>query len=170
MPKRVRVSHGDNDWTAEIAGQRIALTDVASGKNAGAAGKAAAHVFDVALNEDGRVAATPEGAAAITGVADLAGDAVWVSIGGYVFECRVGHASSASRAGARDTGALMPPMPATVTRIAVKVGDAVKRGDVLIALEAMKMELPVRAPRDFVISAIHCTEGQIVQPGKVLLE
>jgi biotin carboxyl carrier protein len=61
-------------------------------------------------------------------------------------------------------------MPATVTRIAVKVGDAVAKGDLLIALEAMKMELPIRAPRDFVISAIHCAEGDLVQPGTVLLE
>ena len=36
-------------------------------------------------------------------------------------------------------------MPATVRRIEVKPGQAVRRGDVLIVLEAMKMELPVRA-------------------------
>jgi biotin carboxyl carrier protein len=61
-------------------------------------------------------------------------------------------------------------MPATVTRIAVKVGDAVKQGDVLIALEAMKMEMPIRAPHDFVVSAIHCAEGDLVQPDRVLIE
>jgi biotin carboxyl carrier protein len=55
-------------------------------------------------------------------------------------------------------------------RIAVKPGDAVKDGDVLIALEAMKMELPIRAPRDGVVRAVHCQPGDMVQPGQVLLD
>jgi biotin carboxyl carrier protein len=46
----------------------------------------------------------------------------------------------------------------------------VKRGDTLLMLEAMKMELPVRAPRDGRVSALHCTAGQLVEPGVDLLE
>ena len=65
---------------------------------------------------------------------------------------------------------LGPPMPATVVRIAVKPGDAVRAGDVLIALEAMKMELPIRAPRDGIVAAVHCQEGELVQPGVSLVE
>ena len=34
----------------------------------------------------------------------------------------------------------------------------------------MKMELPIRAPRDGVVRAVHCAEGELVQPGDVLLE
>jgi len=41
---------------------------------------------------------------------------------------------------------------------------------VLIVLEAMKMELPLRAPHDGVIAAVDCREGELVQPGKVLVE
>jgi biotin carboxyl carrier protein len=62
------------------------------------------------------------------------------------------------------------PMPATVVAIPVKPGDAVKRGDVVIALEAMKMELPIRAPDDAKVAAIHCREGELVQADAVLLE
>ncbi len=40
------------------------------------------------------------------------------------------------------------PMPATVRKLLVAPGDVVKGGDVLVVLEAMKMELPVRARRD----------------------
>ena len=43
------------------------------------------------------------------------------------------------------------PMPATVVRINVAPGDAVKKGDTLLVLEAMKMELPVRAPADGIV-------------------
>jgi len=40
----------------------------------------------------------------------------------------------------------------------------------LVMLEAMKMELPIKAPRDGRVTAIHCRVGEIVQPGVPLLE
>jgi 3-methylcrotonyl-CoA carboxylase alpha subunit len=66
--------------------------------------------------------------------------------------------------------ALAAPMPATVASIAVKPGDRVSRGDVLVTLEAMKMELPITAPHDGVVKAVSCREGELVQPGVPLLE
>jgi glutaconyl-CoA decarboxylase len=61
-------------------------------------------------------------------------------------------------------------MPATVLRINVKPGDAVKKGDVLVLLEAMKMELPIRAAADATVAAVHCREGELVQPDTPLVE
>ena len=61
-------------------------------------------------------------------------------------------------------------MPATVRRIEVKPGQAVRRGDVLIVLEAMKMELPVRATADGTVARLNCREGELVQPGQELAE
>jgi biotin carboxyl carrier protein len=69
-----------------------------------------------------------------------------------------------------DQSALSAPMPATVASIRVAPGDAVTRGDVLITLEAMKMELPVSAPRDGTVASIACRVGDLVQPGVPLLE
>ena len=45
-----------------------------------------------------------------------------------------------------------------------------KRNDVVMVLEAMKMELPIRSPRDGVVKAIRCEAGELVQPGTTLLE
>ena len=45
------------------------------------------------------------------------------------------------------------------------VGMAVEPGDVLMVLEAMKMELPITASRPGHVSAIHCRVGELVQPG-----
>jgi biotin carboxyl carrier protein len=61
-------------------------------------------------------------------------------------------------------------MPATVVTIEVTPGQTVARDSLLIMLEAMKMELPIRSPRDGVVKAIHCRAGEIVQPGVPLLE
>jgi acetyl-CoA carboxylase biotin carboxylase subunit len=67
-------------------------------------------------------------------------------------------------------GSLMAPMPATVARILAQVGQRVSRGETLLILEAMKMELPVKAPSDGAVAAIHCAEGELVQPGVPLIE
>ena len=67
-------------------------------------------------------------------------------------------------------GTLMAPMPATVVRIQTEIGKQVARGDTLLILEAMKMELPVRATSDGTVRAINCAEGDLVQPGVALIE
>jgi biotin carboxyl carrier protein len=75
-----------------------------------------------------------------------------------------------SKKKAHRDGTLTAPMPATVVRIAVVPGDQVKAGDVLIILEAMKMELPVRATADGIVNSVRCSEGELVQPGEELVE
>jgi len=69
-----------------------------------------------------------------------------------------------------DQVALSAPMPATVLAINVAPGQDVAAGDVLVLLEAMKMEVPIKAPRDGRIKSIDCREGELVQPGVALLE
>jgi 3-methylcrotonyl-CoA carboxylase alpha subunit len=61
-------------------------------------------------------------------------------------------------------------MPATVVRVLVSVGERVRRGDPLVLLEAMKMELPLKAPHDGTVRVVRCVEGDLVQPGTALVE
>ena len=65
---------------------------------------------------------------------------------------------------------LTAPMPATVITVQVKPGDAVKKGDIVVVLEAMKMELPLRALGDGVVSAVRCREGELVQADATLVQ
>ena len=58
--------------------------------------------------------------------------------------------------------AINAPMPGTVQGICVKVGQAVKRGDQLCLLEAMKMKNAIRSPRDGVIASIEVADEQKV--------
>jgi 3-methylcrotonyl-CoA carboxylase alpha subunit len=61
-------------------------------------------------------------------------------------------------------------MPATVLKVSAAPGARVKAGDALIVLEAMKMEIALRAPHDGVVTALNCREGDLVQPESVLVE
>jgi acetyl/propionyl-CoA carboxylase alpha subunit len=65
---------------------------------------------------------------------------------------------------------LTAPMPATVIVVHVKPGDAVTKGDVVVVLEAMKMELPLRALGDGIVSAVLCREGELVPADATLIE
>ena len=96
------------------------------------------------------------------------GDVRWVFVDGRVFE--LAEARPLARVRTGHDGSLMAPMPATVRRVLVGVGDTVKRGDSLVILEAMKMELPVRANAPGLVRAVHCREGELVQPGLALIE
>ena len=154
MPKRLRLIADDRDWMAEFDGVRVSLSGVEAPR---------------AVQDDGDERFRVEGGdRPYAGIAALAGDVVWVSVEHHVFEFKVG--SGTARSGTREHDALTPPMSATVVRIAVKAGDRVKANDPLVVLEAMKMELPIRAPRDGVIAAVNCREGEMVQPGTVLVE
>jgi len=92
----------------------------------------------------------------------------WVWIDGRVV--RIDAPSTGRSRGRTASNELSAPMPATVISVMVAMGATVARGDTLIMLEAMKMELPIRAPRDGMVRAIHCQAGQLVQPGVNLLE
>ncbi len=96
-------------------------------------------------------------------------NARWVFLGGHVYLIDTTR-SETTRRGQDDDLALAAPMPAKVASVNVSIGQQVTRGDVLIMLEAMKMELPIRAPRDGRIKTIACTPGELVQPGLPLLE
>ncbi len=61
-------------------------------------------------------------------------------------------------------------MPGQVIKVLVAEGDAVTRGQALVLLEAMKMEIRVTAPHDGRIRKVLCSVGQVVERGQVLLE
>jgi len=65
---------------------------------------------------------------------------------------------------------LSSPMPATIIKVIAAPDMAFKRGDTLVVVEAMKMELPIAAEHDGVVKAVHCHEGDLVQAGQTLIE
>lgn len=69
-----------------------------------------------------------------------------------------------------DDSHIPAPMPGVVSLIAVREGDRVSSGDVLISIEAMKMESLIYAPRAGVVKAIHVTSGSAVDAKDLLIE
>ncbi|MFM2321072.1 MAG: hypothetical protein RL612_219 [Actinomycetota bacterium] len=79
--------------------------------------------------------------------------------------------SGGSHAGGGASGnAVKSPMQSTVVKIAVNVGDAVNEGDLVIVLEAMKMEQPMNAHKSGTVKSISAGVGVTVPAGTVLLE
>jgi 3-methylcrotonyl-CoA carboxylase alpha subunit len=66
-------------------------------------------------------------------------------------------------------GKVVSPMPGKVTAILVEAGAVVTRGQVLMQLEAMKMELAITAPADGKVAAIHVAVGSVVEEGMELV-
>ncbi|WP_200762542.1 sodium-extruding oxaloacetate decarboxylase subunit alpha [Nitrosophilus alvini] len=66
-------------------------------------------------------------------------------------------------------GHVTAPMPGNLTKLNVKVGDSVKKGDTIAIVEAMKMENEVHAPVDGVVEEIYAKEGMQVNPDDALM-
>ena len=60
-------------------------------------------------------------------------------------------------------------MPGNIIDIKVNVGDAVKNGDTLLILEAMKMENEIKAPCDGTVAGVHVSKGDTVDSGALLI-
>ncbi len=74
----------------------------------------------------------------------------------------------AAPAGAQGAVKVNAPMPGKILNIKANAGQAVKKGEVLIILEAMKMENEIVATADGTIASINVTVGQSVEAGDVL--
>ena len=66
-------------------------------------------------------------------------------------------------------GGLKAPMPGAVLATAVNSGDKVSKGDLLLILEAMKMEHRITAPMDGIITELHVDTGDQVENGQLLV-
>ena len=107
-----------------------------------------------------------------------------VNVNGTVYEVELEEITGAAPAAAAPVAApaaapvaaapaggekICSPMPGTILAVNVKPGQAVKRGDVLVVLEAMKMENEIMAPNDGTVGKVNVAKGQSVQSGATLL-
>jgi biotin carboxyl carrier protein len=117
-----------------------------------------------------------EGGRAFEADVDVQPDSVRVAISGEVFPIgaideRRKKLRAAAAAGADGgAGEIHSPMPGKVVKVLAPAGTAVKKGQGVIVVEAMKMENQLSSPRDGVVKKVHVTEGQPVVSGALLIE
>ena len=78
-------------------------------------------------------------------------------------------AAAPKAAGKAGSVTVKAPMPGNINKVNVKPGDAVKKGDVLVVLEAMKMENDVCAPEDGTVASVEVAQGATVETDAVLV-
>ena len=77
-------------------------------------------------------------------------------------------ASAAAPAASGAGESITSPMPGNILAVNVANGSAVKKGDVLMILEAMKMENEIMCPRDGVVASVNTSKGASVESGTLL--
>ena len=78
-------------------------------------------------------------------------------------------AAAPAPAPAASGGAVVSPMPGSILDVRVNVGDTVAEGQVIVMLEAMKMEIEIKAETAGVVSAVNVKKGDMVESGSVLV-
>ena len=99
-------------------------------------------------------------------VATKVGDVWWVHVMGHTLQYEIIEAGATS---SDDDGGLSAPMPGKILEVHVTEGQTVSVGDVLMVMEAMKMEHKIVAGSDGVVEAIHYVVGDQVTQGAELL-
>tara|TARA_Y100001954_G_C15752563_1_gene574488 strand:+ start:588 stop:1049 length:462 start_codon:yes stop_codon:yes gene_type:complete len=116
---------------------------------------------------DGRLSVqSPDGRAKIAHSAKV-GDTWWVHIDGHIF-C-IEKVEAGSTDGESD-GGMTAPMPGKILEVKVSNGQSVAAGELLLVMEAMKMEHRIVAPSDGVITTVNFSTGDQVQQGDILVE
>lgn len=99
-----------------------------------------------------------------------AGDSRWVSLDGCTYQLEKPLGRSRRRGERSAEEAVRAPMPAQVRAVQVGEGETVEKGQSLMILEAMKMEIRIAAPQAGKVSRIHVQEGETVARDQILVE
>jgi 3-methylcrotonyl-CoA carboxylase alpha subunit len=128
-------------------------------------------IVEVLHYGDGRIRALVDGQPVEAGIVANA-DEILVSLRGDTYMLRKPAPPSLDEAGvgAEAAASLTAPMPGTVVKVLVEEGQEVEEGQLLLVLEAMKMEQPVSAPHAGVVQSLPFEEGSLVPGGAVLVE
>ncbi len=121
-------------------------------------------------------AATPDGRLAVTldgrrrrFFFQRDGQAILLRADGTTWRLRLPDPAAAAAEDADAAGGLAAPLPGQVTQVLASPGQAVRRGEVLVVMEAMKTVFRLAAPRDATIESLGCRAGDAVTEGQVLI-
>ena len=123
--------------------------------------------LEAEIMPDGRIKITNSENKTTFAHAAKVGDTWWVHIAGHTL-CIDKIEPGASQLG--DEGGMTAPMPGKILDVLVNVGESVEEGQLLMIMEAMKMEHRITASSSGVISSLNFSKGDQVNQGDVLIE
>jgi acetyl/propionyl-CoA carboxylase alpha subunit len=128
------------------------------------------HPVRVVSYENGELVLVIAGHRQRAAVREGADQVWWVGSAAGTFALRWRDPLRVEASAAASEGSLRAPMPGSVIAVQVVLGQAVAAGDVLLIMEAMKMEHRIKAPYAGIVAALHYTAGQFAPAGAILLE
>ena len=125
---------------------------------------------EILHSENGRLDLSLDGQR-VTAYVSSDGAKRWVTVGGQTFALTKSTAGTRrAQHGHHAQDELTAPMPGQVRAVNVTEGESVTKGQTLLVLEAMKMEMRVSAPRDGMVGKLFVQQGQTVEREQVLIE
>lgn len=94
----------------------------------------------------------------------------WVTVNGRTVVLTKASGAKRSGAGQDHASELAAPMPGVIRAVNVREGESVTKGQTLLVLEAMKMEIRIQAPFDAVVKKLFVKQGQTVEREQMLIE
>jgi len=124
----------------------------------------------VLAEADGRLTLSIDGRK-VEAIIATRGDELYIHLDGEAYQLRYRHPlerlAAQHQGGASD--GVRAPMPGSIIKVAVAVGDTVSRGQTLLMMESMKMETTLVAPRDGVVAEVNVAAGQSFDRDALLL-
>jgi biotin carboxyl carrier protein len=128
--------------------------------------------FDVEIlqSKDGRLDLLIDGER-VTAYVSSDNNKRWVTVHGQTFVLTKSSDARKSRQGHHHAvGELTAPMPGQVRAVNVSEGDKVNKGQTLLLLEAMKMEIRIQSPQDGIVKKLFVQQGQTVEREQILVD
>jgi biotin carboxyl carrier protein len=147
--------------------QTIDLAATGKGYSASLGDKAA--YVEVVADENGRLEMLIDGRH-VSAYVTADGEKRWVTVNGRTAMLTKASGARRKAMAAEHAGQLTAPMPGQVRAVNVGVGDTVTKGQTLLVVEAMKMEIRVQAPRNGVVKTLFVKAGQTVEREQSLIE
>jgi biotin carboxyl carrier protein len=119
--------------------------------------------------ENGKLDLLVDGERVITYVSSDAAKR-WVTVNGQTVVLTKSSGAKRSGAGQDHASELAAPMPGVVRSVNIEVGESVAKGQTLLVLEAMKMEIRIQAPFDGAVKSLAVNVGQTVEREQILVK
>jgi biotin carboxyl carrier protein len=161
---KIQLDHNSQTYSLDLALNGKTATVTIDGKT---------YTAEILRNENGSLDIRLSASKSARASAYISTDGAkrWVTVNGQTWVLTKSNGGRKSSGhGAHAAGELIAPMPGQVRAVQVAEGDSVTKGQTLVIVEAMKMEIKVAASKDGKVKSLKVRQGQIVEREQILIE